>query len=152
MFRRRNYNIESLTVGHTDQPGVSRMTIVIDSSQTNAERVSANLYKLVNVIQIDDLTNLPSVIRDLANVKVTADGRVKVLDFGLAKAWAGHGPDASSGPPALSQSPTLARTGTVVVDFRVAGEESVYPMVPTGAALHAMIRRPARNSIPMTGE
>jgi acetolactate synthase-1/2/3 large subunit len=46
-----------------------------------------------------------------------------------------------------------ATEGTVVVDFRVAGEESVYPMVPAGAALHAMIRRPARsNSIPMTGE
>ncbi len=46
-----------------------------------------------------------------------------------------------------------ATEGTVVVDFRVAGEESVYPMVPAGAALHAMIRRPAHtNSIPMTGE
>jgi acetolactate synthase I/II/III large subunit len=41
---------------------------------------------------------------------------------------------------------------TVVVDFRVEAEESVYPMVPSGAALHAMIRRPARNSIPMSGE
>ena len=52
LFRRRAFNIEILTVGHTDQPGISRMTIVIDSTQTNAERVIANLYKLVNVIQV----------------------------------------------------------------------------------------------------
>lgn len=72
LFRRRAFNIESLTVGHTEQPGVSRMTIVIDSNQTNAERVTANLYKLVNVIQIKDLADHPSVMRDLALIKVSA--------------------------------------------------------------------------------
>ena len=55
LFRRRAFNIESLTVGHTEQPGISRMTIVIDGDQTNVERVTANLYKLVNVIQVADL-------------------------------------------------------------------------------------------------
>ncbi len=83
MFRRRAFNIESLTVGHTDQPGVSRMTIVIDSSQTNAERVIANLYNLINVIQIDDISNVPSVIRDLAIIKVSAraDHRAEVMQL-----------------------------------------------------------------------
>ncbi len=83
MFRRRAFNIESLTVGHTDQPGVSRMTIVIDSSQTNTERVIANLYNLINVIQIDDITNVPSVVRDLAIIKVNAraDRRAEVMQL-----------------------------------------------------------------------
>ena len=72
LFRRRAFNIESLTVGHTEQPGISRMTIVIDSNQTNVERVTANLYKLVNVIQIKDLADQPSVTRDLALIKVSA--------------------------------------------------------------------------------
>jgi len=72
LFRRRAFNIESLTVGHTEQPGISRMTIVIDSNQTNAQRVTANLYKLVNVIQIRDLAELPTVSRDLALIKVAA--------------------------------------------------------------------------------
>ncbi len=73
LFRRRAFNIESLTVGHTEQPGISRMTIVVDSNQTNAERVTANLYKLVNVIQIRDLAELPTVSRDLALIKVSAN-------------------------------------------------------------------------------
>jgi acetolactate synthase I/III small subunit len=72
LFRRRAFNIESLTVGHTELPGVSRMTIILDNTQTNAERVTANLYKLVNVIQVADLAQAPAVSRDLALVKVMA--------------------------------------------------------------------------------
>ena len=74
LFRRRNYNIESLTVGHTENPGVSRMTIVVDDSRTNVEKVAQNLYKLVNVIRVEDVTEQPNVLRDLALIKVQADG------------------------------------------------------------------------------
>ena len=74
LFRRRNYNIESLTVGHTENPGVSRMTIVVDSARTNVDKVAQNLYKLVNVIQVHDVTEQPNVLRDLALIKVQADG------------------------------------------------------------------------------
>jgi acetolactate synthase, small subunit len=73
LFRRRAFNIESLTVGHTEQPGISRMTIVIDNDQTNVERVTANLYKLVNVIQVADLAEMPAVSRDLALIKVSVN-------------------------------------------------------------------------------
>ncbi len=72
LFRRRAFNIESLTVGHTHQPGVSRMTITMYGDQIHIERVIANLYKLVNVIQVADLTDTPAVNRDLALVKVSA--------------------------------------------------------------------------------
>jgi acetolactate synthase I/III small subunit len=83
LFRRRAFNIESLTVGHTDRPGISRMTIVVNSDQTDAERVMANLYKLVNVVQVDDLTALPVVSRDLALIKVnaTAANRSEVMQL-----------------------------------------------------------------------
>lgn len=70
LFRRRAFNIESLTVGHTDQPGVSRMTIVMDSDAAGAERVTSYLYKLVNVIQVEDITSRAVVNRDLAMIKV----------------------------------------------------------------------------------
>ena len=74
LFRRRAFNIESLTVGHTEQPGVSRMTIVVDSVKTDAEKVVQNLYKLVNVIKVEDITECPMVVRDLALIKVKANG------------------------------------------------------------------------------
>lgn len=72
LFRRRAFNIESLTVGHTENPGVSRMTIVVDSNQTDAKRVAAHLYKQVNVIHVSDLAEQPTVSRDLALIKVSA--------------------------------------------------------------------------------
>lgn len=83
LFRRRVFNIESLTVGHTDQPGISRMTIVVDSNQTNAERVTAYLHKLINVIYVSDLADKPSVSRDLALIKVnvTPANRTEVLQL-----------------------------------------------------------------------
>jgi len=73
LFRRRNFNIESLTVGHTEKPGISRMTIAMRANDDVAKRVVANLYKLVNVLRVENLTALPSVVRDLALVKVQAD-------------------------------------------------------------------------------
>lgn len=73
LFRRRNFNIESLTVGHTDKNGVSRMTFVVDADEFTARRIEANLYKLVNVLRVEDITQHPSVVRDLALIKVRAD-------------------------------------------------------------------------------
>ncbi len=85
LFRRRNFNIESLTVGRTAESGISRMTVVVDSDQTSAERVAAHLYKLVNVLQVEDLGIVPAVARDLALVKVTVAGHgraelLKIVD------------------------------------------------------------------------
>jgi acetolactate synthase-1/3 small subunit len=74
VFRRRAFNIESLTVGRTDVAGVSRMTIVLDSDQVNVDRVMAYLYKLVNVLEVEDLRDVPAVARDLALVKVAVGG------------------------------------------------------------------------------
>ena len=87
VFRRRAFNIESLTVGRTAEPGISRMTIVLDSDQTSAERVTAYLYKLVNVLQVEDLGNVPAVTRDLALVKVTATRETRTEIMQLAEAY-----------------------------------------------------------------
>jgi len=73
LFRRRAFNIESLTVGHTDQPGVSRMTIVVDADEMEIRRIEANLYKLVNVLRVENVSSTPAVTRDLALIKVAAD-------------------------------------------------------------------------------
>lgn len=83
LFRRRAFNIESLTVGHTETEGVSRMTIVVDTDEAGARRVEANLYKLVNVLRVDDVTNLPVVFRDLAMIKVaaTTESRAQIMQL-----------------------------------------------------------------------
>jgi acetolactate synthase I/III small subunit len=83
LFRRRAFNIDSLTVGHTDVPGVSRMTIVMDGDQVSAERVIAYLYKLVNIIQVEDLTDRAMVTRDLAMIKVhaSAENRTEIMQM-----------------------------------------------------------------------
>lgn len=73
IFRRRAVNIESLTVGHTEASGVSRMTIVVDTDDATARRMEAHLYKLVNVLHVDTVIDQPSVFRDLAMIKVGAD-------------------------------------------------------------------------------
>jgi acetolactate synthase-1/3 small subunit len=96
LFRRRAFNIESLAVGHTENPGISRMTIVVDSDRTDVQKVAQNLYKLVNVIRVEDVTEQPAVMRDLALIKVRANGgtrsevmqivetfRARVVDVGL---------------------------------------------------------------------
>ncbi len=83
LFRRRAYNIESLTVGHTEKLGVSRMTIVVDTDESGARRLEAHLYKLVNVLLVESITESASVARDLALIKVgaKADQRSQVLQL-----------------------------------------------------------------------
>jgi acetolactate synthase-1/3 small subunit len=83
LFRRRNFNIESLNVGRTEKANVSRMTIVLDSEETDARKVEVNLYKLVNVIDVQDVTNQPAVARELALIKVKAspDQRAEVSNL-----------------------------------------------------------------------
>jgi acetolactate synthase-1/3 small subunit len=73
LFRRRAYNIESLAVGHTDREGVSHITVVMNADDRTARLVEANLYKVVNVLEVRDVSNVPSLVRDLALIKVRVD-------------------------------------------------------------------------------
>jgi acetolactate synthase-1/3 small subunit len=72
LFRRRNYNIESLSVGHSEEPGISRMTIVVNGDERIVEQVVKQLEKLVNVTNVRDVSDEPTVIRELALIKVKA--------------------------------------------------------------------------------
>lgn len=70
LFRRRNYNVDSLTVGRTHKAHVSRMTIVVDVERNDVRQIVENLKKLVNVIDVQYLSSGPHISRDLALVKV----------------------------------------------------------------------------------
>jgi acetolactate synthase-1/3 small subunit len=83
LFRRRAFNIDSLTVGRTEKAEVSRMTITVDADRDQARRIEANLYKLVNVLLVENITNQPAIIRDLAMIRVAAthEARSHVLEL-----------------------------------------------------------------------
>lgn len=73
LFRRRGYNIESISVGTTEDPDLSRMTIVVHADEPRmVESICKNVHKLVEVIKVQDLTNEPIIDRELALIKVTA--------------------------------------------------------------------------------
>jgi acetolactate synthase-1/3 small subunit len=73
LFSRRGYNIESLTVGVTENENISRMTIVVAGDDTVVEQVTKQLNKLIEVIKVSDLTKESYVDRELVLIKVTAD-------------------------------------------------------------------------------
>ncbi len=72
LFRRRNFNIESIAVGHTETPGISRMTLVVDGSDSVVEQVTKQLYKLINIRKVSDVSEDPTVDRELALIRVSA--------------------------------------------------------------------------------
>ncbi|MBX6352496.1 MAG: acetolactate synthase small subunit, partial [Thermoflavifilum sp.] len=82
LFSRRGFNIESLAVGPTEDPNISRMTIVIDADDLKLEQITKQLHKLVNVLKISDLDPKDSVERELVLIKVNAppDKRAEVVE------------------------------------------------------------------------
>jgi acetolactate synthase-1/3 small subunit len=83
IFRRPGLNLDSLTVGRTERQEVSRMTLVVEGTSTDADYVKRELSKLIHVIRIEDLDGKPYVTRDLALIKVktTAETRAQVLQL-----------------------------------------------------------------------
>lgn len=74
MIRRRGFNIQSLSVGPSDRPGFSRMTLAVDAGHAEVDQVEKQLDRLIEVIEIEDLTDRPMILRELAIVKLEAAG------------------------------------------------------------------------------
>ena len=83
LFRRLNININSLTVGRSERAGLSRLTLVCEASAEAGHRIRASLYKLENIVDVDDIAHAPSVTRELALIKVAAtpQNRSKIFDL-----------------------------------------------------------------------
>jgi acetolactate synthase-1/3 small subunit len=135
LFRRRAYNIESLTVGPTETAGVSRMTVVVETDDYGARRLEAHLYKLVPVRRVTDITTTPSIVRDLALIKVTAIGEARTQVMQLVEVYRARVVDV--GPESL----VIETTGTedkIESLLEVLRPFGVVEMVQTGRI--AMIR------------
>jgi acetolactate synthase I/III small subunit len=87
LFRRLNINIVSLTVGRSERAGVSRMTIVADAQPAAGPRIMASLYKLENVIDVDDVGRFSAVSRELALIKVAASPKTRSHLFELVEVF-----------------------------------------------------------------
>ncbi|HUH63572.1 MAG TPA: acetolactate synthase small subunit [Terracidiphilus sp.] len=83
LFRRLNINIHSLTVGGSERPGLSRLTLVCESTAQAGDRIRASLYKLENVVDVDDIAGAASVTRELALIKVAAthENRSRIFEL-----------------------------------------------------------------------
>jgi acetolactate synthase-1/3 small subunit len=75
LMRARNFNIESLAVSHTDQPDVSRMTITLHGDDVAVEQAAKQLYRLIDVLKVQDVTRDPIVEHEIVLIKVRADER-----------------------------------------------------------------------------
>jgi len=144
LFRRRNYNIQSLAVGHSETPHISRMTVVVDGDNRVVEQVVKQLSKLINVTEVLDVTERPAVIRELALVKVTAGPGKRSEIIELAQVFRGRivdvGPESMTieitGPEERVNSlvsllrpygiEELARTGRVAMVRSGNGSNQVY--------------------------
>jgi len=86
LFRRRNFNIQSLAVGGSEQPGLSRMTVVVAADPAQVEQVRKQLDKLINVVKVSDITDADIVARELALIKIAAtsssrSGIIQIVDI-----------------------------------------------------------------------
>ena len=140
LFRRRNFNIDSLTVGHTETPGVSRMTIVCDTDPTAVRRVEANIYKLVDVLRVDDITDQPAVARELAMIKVSASPETRAQIIQMADVFRARTVDVSPESLIVEITGSGDKIERLVDVLRPYG---VLEMVRTGRVAMARGPRPA---------
>ncbi|NOZ71253.1 MAG: acetolactate synthase small subunit [Chloroflexi bacterium] len=77
LFRRRNFNIESLTVGHSETPGISRLTFVVNGDDHMVDQAIKQLYKLINVVRVENITEKPAIKREMTLVRVKVDSKTR---------------------------------------------------------------------------
>jgi acetolactate synthase I/III small subunit len=87
LFGRRGFNIESITVGESEELGLSRMVIVTTGDNTTLEQISKQLYKLIDVIKVIDLSSNPMVAREVALIKVNAEPGVRPEILGVVETF-----------------------------------------------------------------
>lgn len=83
LFARRGFNIESLAVGPAEKVGISRITTVVNGDDQSIEQLTKQLYKLINVLKVNDITETPCVERELMLLKVNANSttRAEIINF-----------------------------------------------------------------------
>lgn len=87
LFGRRGFNIESITVGSSEEPGLSRMVVVTTGDDRTLEQVQKQLYKLIDVIKVVDVSSAPMVGRELGLIKVNAEPSARPEILGVVETF-----------------------------------------------------------------
>lgn len=87
LLRRRNFNIDSIAVGHSEQPGFSRMTLMVTGEDNEVEQAGKQLYKLLEVIKVTDLLPGQAMTREMVLVKVAAKGGQRAEIMQIAEVY-----------------------------------------------------------------
>jgi len=143
LFRRRAFNIESLTVGHTETSETSRMTVVVDTDEYGARRLEAHLYKLVPCKRVDNITSAPSISRDLALIKVAATGEARTHVMQLVDVYRARIVDVSPESLVIETTGTEDKIDSLVEVLRPYG---VIEMVRTGRVAMARGTTPPKRN------
>jgi acetolactate synthase-1/3 small subunit len=134
LVRRRGYNITSLTVGRTAEPGVSRLTLVMDADDDTARRIEAHLYKLVNVLLVEDVTFAPLTSRELALIKVRAGSEARPRVLQVCEVFGARIADMTADMLTVELTSTPDRIDDLV---GVLAAEGILEMVRTGVVAMA---------------
>ena len=108
MMRRRGFNIDSITVGHSDQPGISRITMIVSAPEDQVDQIAKQLYKVIEVLKVMDVTDTPTVSRELALIKVAAKPQFRSEIVQIAEIYGARIVDAT--PTTLLVEATGAET------------------------------------------
>lgn len=130
LLRRRSFNIDSITVGHSEQPGVSRMTIVVRGTDADIEQASKQLYKLMEVLKVIDLTDQPVVAHEMAIVKVAAKAQQRQEVLLVAQMFNARVLDASPNTIMIEATGPVEQIESLLVMLRAYG---IRELARTGA-------------------
>ena len=149
LVRRLAFNIDSLTVGPTDNPEIARMTIVVHTDKQGAHRVEASLEKLVDVLLAENISGRAAVVRDLALIKVAADQQSRPHLMELIKVFRARVVDVSPESLILEVSGTVDKIDGLLEVLRPFG---VLEIARTGSVAMTrgsdLLRPPAANESP----
>jgi len=147
LFRRRAFNIDSLTVGRTERPGISRITLVVQADDETARRLETHLYKLVEVLRVEDVSEAAAVVREMAFVKVAAPAARRGELLQLCNAFRARVVDVGPSSIVVETTGAPEKLDGLIEVLRPFG---ILEMVRTGAV--AMLRGQEPVSLPDVSE
>ena len=134
LMRARNFNIDSLAVSHTDREDVSRMTITLQGDDVAVEQAAKQLYRLIDVLKVQDVTSEPTIQQELALVKIRATDTTRAEVLKLVELSRGRVVDLADGSLIVEVTGSESEVDAFVALVRTYG---IKEMVRTGAVVMA---------------